>query len=71
MFELTILRIRANTALLFKLGSGDYQTMCRFYAIRVERTANNSDGSATTVAVIRIAELSAAQDFRAERDLVR
>jgi hypothetical protein len=26
--------------------------MCEFFAIRVERTANNSDGSATTVAVI-------------------
>jgi hypothetical protein len=59
------------SGLLFKLGSGQYRTMCEFFAIRVERTANNSEESATTVAVIRIAELSAAQDFRAERDLVR
>jgi hypothetical protein len=42
-----------------------------FFAIRVEGTANNSDGSAMTVAVIRIADLPAAQDFRAERGLVR
>jgi hypothetical protein len=57
--------------LLFKLGSGDYRTMREFFAIRVERTAKNSDGSAMTVAVIRNADVSAAQNFRAERALVR
>src|SRR5712675_1193108 len=56
------------SGLLFKLGSGQIPDNVRAFCNPRGRTANNSDGSATTVAVIRIAELSATQDLRAERD---